>query len=49
MKYQTYEISIVCGDSLKFIEVVACDLQAAIADVKEAYSDCVQIVQSRLV
>lgn len=47
MPYQTYEISIVSGDSLKFIEVVACDLNAAIADVKEAYGNDVEVAQAR--
>lgn len=49
MKYATYEIAIAAGDSLKFIEVVACDLAAAVADVKEAYCDDVDVVSVRLV
>lgn len=49
MKYATYEISIVSADSLKFIEVVACDLAAAMADVKEAYGNDVDVVSVRLV
>jgi hypothetical protein len=36
--YHTYEISFACNNTLKFIEVVAIDMDAAIADVKEAYS-----------
>lgn len=43
--YKTYEISFACGDSLKFVEVVAIDMQAALADVEEAYNglECVSI------
>ena len=37
MKYNTYEISIVAETGLKFIEVVAIDLQSAIADVQESF------------
>lgn len=43
MKYSTYQISIVAGDSLKFFEVVACDREAAISDVRATYGDDVEI------
>ena len=33
----TYQIAIVSAAGLKFIDVVAVDLQAAIADVEEAF------------
>lgn len=36
MTYSTFEVSIECRDGLRFIEVVACNAQAAIADVEEA-------------
>jgi len=44
---KTYEISIAAKNGLKFIEVVACDLQSAIADIQEAYFD-VEIVSSKV-
>jgi hypothetical protein len=44
MSYQTYNISIVSGDSLKFLSVCGVSIQAAIADVKEAYAEGVEIV-----
>jgi len=36
MTYITFEVSIECRDGLRFIEVIACNAQAAIADVEEA-------------
>jgi hypothetical protein len=44
MAYRTYNISIVSGDSLRFLSVCAISMQAAIADVKEAYAEGVEIV-----
>jgi hypothetical protein len=44
MTYHTYNISIVSGDSLKFLSVCGVSIQAAIADVKEAYAEGVEIV-----
>jgi len=36
MNYSTFEVSIESRNGLRFIEVVACSVQAAIADVEEA-------------
>ena len=36
MNYQTYEIGYAFKDSIKFVEVVAIDINAAIADCNEA-------------
>jgi hypothetical protein len=44
MSYHTYNISIVARDSLRFLSVCAISIQAAVADVKEAYADGVEIV-----
>jgi hypothetical protein len=44
MSYHTYNISIVAGNSLRFLSVCAISILAAIADVKEAYADGVEIV-----
>jgi hypothetical protein len=44
MPYHTYNISIVSGDSLKFLSVCAISIQAATADVKETYAEGVEIV-----
>lgn len=43
--YNTYILSFACGDTLKFIEVVANSLDAAMADVQEAYVglECVSV------
>jgi len=43
MKYNTYEVSIVCGEGLKFFEVVACDHESAVCDVRAAYGDDVEV------
>lgn len=43
---QTYEISIVSKTGLNFIEVVAINLYAAFADVKEAFYE-VEIVSAK--
>lgn len=42
--YRTFEISIATNNGLKFMEVVACDMAAAKADVVEAYGADVEIV-----
>ena len=44
----TYEISITAKSGLKFIQVIATSLDAAIADLNEAYFEA-EIVSSRLV
>lgn len=49
MTYQTYEISIEAGDSLKFLEVVAVDTAAAHADIRATYGDDVVIVCTTVV
>ena len=43
MTYQTYEIAYQFKDTLKFCEVVACDINAALADCKEAGFDVVSV------
>jgi len=43
----TYEISIEAKNGLKFIEVMAIDLQSAIADVQEAFFE-VEIVSAKV-
>jgi hypothetical protein len=43
MTYNTYEVRIEAGDSMKWIKVVACDVPAAHADIREAYGEDVQI------
>lgn len=49
MNYQTYEISITSvNNTLKFVEVMACSLSAAHADIRECYGDDVEIVSSRM-
>jgi hypothetical protein len=48
--YKTYEISIEAGGySLRFVQVVACDIEAAHADVKAMYGDDVVIAATALV
>ncbi len=44
MNYSTYEVSIEAGDSLKFVQIVACDMAAAHADLRATYGDDVVIV-----
>ena len=44
MTYTTYEISVNNGNGLTFLKVVACDMQAARADVRETYGADVEIV-----
>lgn len=46
MTYNTYIVSIVVGDSLRFFEIVACDKAAAHADVRATYGEDVQIVST---
>lgn len=43
--YHTYEISFACNNTLKFVEVVAISLEAAMADLNEVYSnlECVSV------
>jgi hypothetical protein len=48
MKYIKYEVSIATNSGLKFFEIVACDLEAAHADVRATYGDDVEIVCSRV-
>lgn len=49
MNYSTFEIAIVgANEMLRFLEVVAIDMQAAIADVQEAFFQP-EIVSVRLV
>ena len=48
MAYQTYEVSINASGNLKFFEIVACDMQAAHADIRAAYGDDVEIVCTRV-
>lgn len=46
--YRTFEIAIVAKNGLKFLEVVACDMQSAHADVREAYGADVEIASTVL-
>lgn len=46
MNYTTFQVSIVCGDALKFLQVVACDIAAAHADIRASYGDDVEIVNT---
>lgn len=46
MNYTTFRVSIVSGDALKFLVVVACDMDAAHADIRATYGDDVQIVNT---
>lgn len=48
MTYQTYEVSINANGSLKFFEIVACNMQAAHADIQAIYGDDVEIVSTRV-
>ena len=45
-KYVTFKVTIVSGESLKFLTVVACDIPAAHADIQAAYGDDVEIVST---
>jgi hypothetical protein len=45
MNYKTYRILIRFGSGARHIEVVACDLEAAKADVMQAF-DGVEIIQA---
>lgn len=47
MTYLNFEIAIVAGAGLKFLDVVACDMAAALADVHEAFAD-VEVVSVSL-
>jgi len=44
MAYATYEISINNGNGLTFLQTVACDIEAAHADIRAIYGDDVEIV-----
>lgn len=44
MTYHTFQIAIATNNGLKFLSVVACDMQSAKADVIEAYGSDVDIV-----
>lgn len=46
MKYHTFQIAIVTNKGLKFMEVVACDMQAAHADVRATYGEDVEIAST---
>lgn len=48
MAYQTYEVSINANGNLTFFEIVACDMQAAHADIRATYGDDVDIVCTRV-
>lgn len=49
MPHQTYEVAIASPDGLEFLSVTACDLGAALADVREAYyADSLDIVSITL-
>lgn len=49
MSYHTFEVAIATDDGLDFLSVVACDLSAALADVREAYyGDTLDIVSVTL-
>ena len=48
MNYQTYEVSINNGKGLTFLQTVACDIEAAHADIRAAYGDDVEIVCTRM-
>lgn len=43
-KYTAFTVSIVSGNGLKFLTVVACDINAAHADIRAAYGNDVEIV-----
>ena len=49
MKYITFEVSIATNNGLKFFEIVACDMDAAHADIRATYGNDVEIVCTRLV
>ena len=44
MNYRTFQVSIATDSGLKFVEVVACDIDSARADVVETYGQDVDIV-----
>jgi hypothetical protein len=43
MTYRNYQVSIVVPSGLKFFEIVACDHDAAIADVRATYGEEVEV------
>ncbi len=45
-KYVTFKVTIVSGEALKFITVVACDIASAHADIQAAYGENVEIVST---
>ena len=48
MNYGTYEVSAIIAGNMKFFEIVACDIDAAHADLRAAYGDDVEIVCTTL-
>lgn len=49
MTYLTYEVAVKAANGfLKFIEVAACSLEAAHADIRAAYGDDVEISHTNL-
>lgn len=44
MRYYSFEVSIASNDGLKFLSVVAVSVDAARADIREAYGPDVDIV-----
>lgn len=48
MTYSTYIVSAIIADNMKFFEIVACDIDAAHADLRAAYGEDVDIVCTTL-
>lgn len=49
MTYRKYTVAVATDQGLDFLEVVACDVSAALADVREAfYADTLDIVSVTL-
>lgn len=48
MTYLNFEVSIATNAGLKFLEVTACDITSAHADIVETYGADVEIVSTRL-
>lgn len=49
MSYNNYEVSINNGNGLTFLQTVACDIEAAHADIRAIYGDDVEIVSTRVI
>lgn len=45
MSYKKYRVLIRIGDRAKHVEVVACDIDAALADVRQGFEGC-EIIQA---